>query len=63
MRPIIAGIKKKSAIDAVRRVTRQTSVAVNVKRVFKTATSLETHIAWRHQKRQRKNAKNTRCFT
>ena len=38
------------------------TVAVNVKGVFKTATSLETRIAWRHQKKQRKNAKNKRCF-
>ena len=50
MMTISAGIKKKSAINATRRVTKQTSVAVKVKR----ATNLETHIARRHQKRRRK---------
>ena len=38
MMPISAGLKKKSDTDAVRRVTKETSVAVNVKRVFKSAT-------------------------
>ena len=45
MMPISAGIRNKSAIDAIGKVTKQTNIAINEKRVFKTGTGLETHIA------------------
>ena len=62
--PISAGIKTKSATNAVRRVTRQATVAIAVNRGSERPANLETHITWRPQKsRGRKNAQNTRCFT
>ena len=61
---ISAGIKTKSASNAVRRVTRQANVSVSVNRSFERAANLEIHITWRQQtSRVRKNAKNTRCLT
>lgn len=49
--PINAGVKTRSVLNAVRRVTRQTNVAVTAKLVFKmAATGLETHTNWRRQK-------------
>jgi len=62
--PTSAGVKTKSATNAVRRVTRQANLSVSVNRGFERAANLEIHITWRQQTRRvRKNAKNTRCFT
>ena len=58
---ISVGIKRKSAINATRRVKRRTNFAVTVNQVVEMAENRETRITWRQQKRPWR--RNTRCFT